>query len=100
MFDYTFSYDSNRLGEIKLLESCPVVHVTVTFEIYQATNYDTPLESDKKWAVGNNCIESVFAEGFGDVTDIKDDDLDFLEEIVKQIEKREPQMVDFARGKM
>jgi hypothetical protein len=99
MFEFEFSYDSDRLAEIKDLNHCPSVFVTIHFNIYEET-CSTPLGPDKRWAVDGNLIESVHADGFGDVTSLKDTDIDFLEEITKQIEKREPQMVDFARGKM
>jgi hypothetical protein len=100
MFEFEFSYDSDRLAEIKDLNHCPSVFVTVSYNVYEAVNYDTPLGSDKKLAVGNRQVEAIHAEGFGDVENILDLDLEFMNEVVTQLEKSEPQMLDFARGKM
>lgn len=87
--EFEFSYDSDRLAEIYNSESCIVAHVLVGYNTY----YDV----DQNLCTGLNHVDLVHADGYGEVTYLKESDHQFLEELVREVEKRDAQMIEKAK---
>jgi hypothetical protein len=92
-YEYTFTYDSERLAELLEREDCPRVRVTAQYIIYRNANGAE--------CVGRQVILSAESPDLPSIdilgTRSEDDALAF--ELLKELESREAELIEHAYAK-
>jgi hypothetical protein len=95
-FEYEFTFDSFRVGELWGLDHAVKVTVNVEYTVYMDRAYDSPFGAlGKGPSVGNTRTTSLWADNH-DLISLRESDEQFATEVILEITKQEPRMIERA----